>query len=164
MSLERWLKQITTTCVFVPLLACTPIETVTAPQSTEDVETAEEAPEASPAERCWAPAPAEARASVASQNVDQTAEPAAQPLRLDLNEGWFETLCPDVLTSDFVSALQRALAARDYFNAPISGDIDAATRSAISAFQADRGLDSDTLSIEAARALGLVAIARPEDS
>lgn len=75
----------------------------------------------------------------------------------------FETPCHDLLTPDFIATLQRALAARAYFNGPITGEMTAATRSAVAAYQADAvDLDSDTLSVDAARKLGLIAVERPD--
>lgn len=42
-------------------------------------------------------------------------------------ELWFETLCEEELTSDFISSLQRALQVRQYFNGPITGRMDSRT-------------------------------------
>ncbi|MEM1038216.1 MAG: peptidoglycan-binding domain-containing protein [Pseudomonadota bacterium] len=77
---------------------------------------------------------------------------------------WFEIPCAEALTPEFVSALQRALAARGLYSGPITGDLDKQTGRAIRAFQAPQGLNSTTLSTAAARRLGLVAIARDEAS
>lgn len=79
-------------------------------------------------------------------------------------ELWFETPCDAQLTPDFVASLQRALAARDAYSGPITGEMDARTRSAIRAWQKPQGLDSGILSLAAARKLGLVAVARDEES
>ena len=75
---------------------------------------------------------------------------------------WIETPCPDDLPPDFTASLQRALMARGLHDGPVTGRIDGRTRAAIRAYQAARGLDSDILSLESARALGLVALPRPE--
>ncbi len=75
---------------------------------------------------------------------------------------WFETPCQDDLTPDFVSSVQRALAARDLYDGSISGKMDQRTRAAIRRFQKPDGLDSGILSIAAARKLGLVAVELPE--
>jgi peptidoglycan hydrolase-like protein with peptidoglycan-binding domain len=40
--------------------------------------------------------------------------------------------------------------------------MDAGTRKAVRRYQAARGLDSDILALDSARALGLVALPRPE--
>jgi hypothetical protein len=70
---------------------------------------------------------------------------------------WFRTPCPELLTPEFLASLQRALAARGLFSGAVTGTMDGATRAAVRAFQRPRGLDSAVLSLEAARALGLVA-------
>jgi peptidoglycan hydrolase-like protein with peptidoglycan-binding domain len=61
---------------------------------------------------------------------------------------------------DFAATLQRALAARGYYDGPVTGVIDAETTRAIRAYQAPLGIDSATLSLAAARRLGLAPIAR----
>lgn len=73
---------------------------------------------------------------------------------------WIETPCPEILTADFVAALQRALAARGSFQGPVTGTLDARTRAAIGRHQAARGLDTDIFTLETARDLGLVAVPR----
>lgn len=77
---------------------------------------------------------------------------------------WFRTPCPELMTPELIASLQRALAARGLYGGPASGAMDGATRAAVRAFQRPRGLDSAVLSLDAARALGLVAFdfsARP---
>jgi hypothetical protein len=71
---------------------------------------------------------------------------------------WFAVPCAadGAGTAGFNATLQRALKARGLYDAPLTGEIDAATRVAIRRFQAGAGLDSDTLSLAAAQALGLV--------
>jgi len=73
-------------------------------------------------------------------------------------EQWVETPCPDVITQEFLESLQRALAARGYFRGSPTGVLDRATARAVRKFQSERGLDSATLSLANARALGLVVI------
>lgn len=68
----------------------------------------------------------------------------------------FRTPCPDQMSLEFVATLQRALKARGYYLAPVTGALDAPTRDAIRRFQEPLGLDSPVLSLAAARALGLV--------
>lgn len=70
---------------------------------------------------------------------------------------WFRAPCPDALTPEILAALQRALAARGLYGGPVTGRLDAATRSALRAYQRPRGLNSARLSLGAARQLGLVA-------
>jgi hypothetical protein len=73
---------------------------------------------------------------------------------------WFETPCPDVLTVEFVSTLQRALQARGTYGGAVTGQMDDATRDAVLTVQRANGLDSAVLSLETARSLGLIAVAR----
>ena len=72
----------------------------------------------------------------------------------------FEAPCPQDMTPDFIASVQRALAARGYFAGNVTGVIDAPTAAAIRRYQSERGLDSAQISVETARALGLVAVAR----
>lgn len=73
---------------------------------------------------------------------------------------WFQTLCPSEMDEAFIAALQRALAARGLHRGPVTGRMDLATRTAILRYQAPQGLDSTTMSLAAARKLGLVAYDR----
>lgn len=75
-------------------------------------------------------------------------------------DNWFETPCPEVLTPEFISSLQRALLARGKYAGIVTGVMDMPTRAAVQRFQKPRGLDSGVLSLESARALGLVAVPR----
>ncbi|MEP2029102.1 MAG: peptidoglycan-binding protein [Paracoccaceae bacterium] len=74
------------------------------------------------------------------------------------NTTWFETLCPDILTKEFIASLQRALAARKLYTGAITGTMNTPTRSAVRKIQEPQGVNSDVLSIAAARSLGLVSI------
>ena len=69
---------------------------------------------------------------------------------------WFRTPCDGDLTPDLVASLQRALTARGLLQTAPTGLLDAPTRIAIRAFQRPRGLNSDRLSLAAARDLGIV--------
>ncbi|MBC2833939.1 peptidoglycan-binding domain-containing protein [Paragemmobacter straminiformis] len=69
---------------------------------------------------------------------------------------WFRAPCPIDMTPDFIATLQRALKARGYYLAPLTGTLDAATVDAIRRFQTERGLASRQLSLAAARELGIV--------
>jgi len=71
-------------------------------------------------------------------------------------EFWFEQVCEVDLTPEFISSVQRALAARGQFFGVIDGRIGPETETAIRAFQRARGLDSPILSVDAARQMGLV--------
>ena len=79
-------------------------------------------------------------------------------------EVWFETACPESFTPDTVASLQRALAVRGFYDGKITGEVDAATRTAIRRYQEPQGLNSAVLSLDAARQLGLVAIAPPGEA
>lgn len=74
----------------------------------------------------------------------------------------YETPCAEAFTSDFISSLQRALAARGLYSGDVNGRLDAATGAAIRAFQKPLGIDSPVLSMQAARALGLVTLSREQ--
>jgi peptidoglycan hydrolase-like protein with peptidoglycan-binding domain len=71
---------------------------------------------------------------------------------------WFETPCPEQLTFEFVASLQRALGARKMMFGKPTGIYDNKTRRAVRKYQAPQGLNSDVISLAAARQLGLVAI------
>lgn len=75
----------------------------------------------------------------------------------DREEIWFRAPCAADWTVEFVATLQRALKARGYYLAPVTGALDGPTRAAVHRFQTDRGLDSPKLSLAAARELGIVA-------
>ncbi|MGJ8584984.1 MAG: peptidoglycan-binding domain-containing protein [Marinosulfonomonas sp.] len=74
----------------------------------------------------------------------------------DRKEIEFDAVCPEDLDGEFVATLQRALRARGYLTTPTTGVMDAETRRAVRGYQINLGLNSDTLSIKAARELGLV--------
>lgn len=80
-----------------------------------------------------------------------------QKIVQDRREVWFRTPCAAELTVSFVATLQRALKARGLYVAPVTGEMDHATRTAIRRFQEPRGLDSEVISLGAARELGIVA-------
>lgn len=69
---------------------------------------------------------------------------------------WFRSPCPAQMTPDFIASLQRALKARGLYNLPLTGEMDAPTLAAVHRYQAALGLDTDKLSLGAARELGLV--------
>lgn len=80
----------------------------------------------------------------------------------DASGMWFEIPCPDQMTPDFVASLQRALAVRGHYSGPVTGQVNSATRDAVRAYQRENGLDSDVLSLAAAKRLGLIAYSRAE--
>jgi len=71
-------------------------------------------------------------------------------------EMWFPAPCSDVMTTDFVASLQRALQVRGLYAGPVNGVLDIPTYVAIRAYQAPRGLASATLSVRAAQEMGLL--------
>lgn len=81
-----------------------------------------------------------------------------QEIVRERKETWFRTPCPEVMTPDFISSVQRALKARSVYRGPITGEMDKTTRAAVRKYQKPQGLDSGILSLAAARQLGLVAI------
>jgi hypothetical protein len=119
-----------------------------------------------PADACWAsdetPAVIE---TVTNQIAEDASETRDAGYRTEIRQEivqpreqiWFRTPCEAELTPDVVATLQRALTVRGFYQAEPSGELDAATRAAIRAFQMPRGLNSDRLSLAAARELGVVA-------
>lgn len=81
-----------------------------------------------------------------------------QKIVRERQDAWFETLCDAEMTPEFIASVQRALAARDLYSGPVSGEMDARTRAAVRRYQNAQGLDSGILSLAAARRLGLVRI------
>lgn len=75
-------------------------------------------------------------------------------------EFFFEVPCAAQLTPEFMSSVQRALAARGLYRGDITGALDERTRRAIRAFQLP-GFNSDILTMDSARRLGLIAYERP---
>ena len=72
----------------------------------------------------------------------------------------FETVCPQRLTAEVVLTLQRALIVRRAYDGPVNGLYDSGTRAAVQAVQRPAGIDSPLLSVDLARALGVVAVPR----
>ena len=77
-------------------------------------------------------------------------------------ELWFRVPCElQVEDPEFIASLQRALAVRGLYLGPVTGTMTRRTERAVRDFQAPQGLDSDILSLAAARQLGL-ALWNPE--
>ncbi|TNE70050.1 MAG: peptidoglycan-binding protein [Rhodobacteraceae bacterium] len=85
-----------------------------------------------------------------------------QEIVRERKELWFETLCREDWTPEFIASVQRALQVRGYFQGAVNGKMDHATRRAIRAYQLEQGVDSEVLSIAAARQLGLKEVPREE--
>ena len=82
----------------------------------------------------------------------------AQPRNGMIEETAFRVPCPEVMTTDFIATLQRALAARGQYDGPITGRADPATRRAVQGFQKSHGFDSPILTLDTAQKLGLVPV------
>ena len=91
---------------------------------------------------------------------DEARHEVVQPRR----ESWYEILCATDLTPEFIATVQRALAARGYYRGTADGQIDAATKTAIQRYQKDEGIKSSSLSMAAARKLGLIVVKQPDAS
>lgn len=85
----------------------------------------------------------------------------SQQIVQERREVWFRTPCLPEMTPEFIASLQRALAARGLYDGPVTGEIDGPTKAAIRAYQKPEGLDSGTLSLAAARKLGLAVVELP---
>lgn len=70
---------------------------------------------------------------------------------------FFEVPCAHTMTPEFIASLQRALQARDFYRGPITGRMDRRTLKAVRAFQLPN-FNSDILTMDTARALGLIAV------
>ncbi|MFP7571308.1 peptidoglycan-binding domain-containing protein [Marivita sp. S2033] len=86
----------------------------------------------------------------------------AQVIVRERQELIFETPCPDALTPELVSTLQRALEARGLYRGAITGTMDVPTRLAVRRYQSASRLPSGLLSIQSARTLGLLATPRDQ--
>lgn len=75
---------------------------------------------------------------------------------------WFRIPCPEDMSLTFIATLQRALKARGFYLAEVTGELDAATTEAVRRYQAEHGLDSAQLSLAAAKDLGLATTALDE--
>ena len=82
----------------------------------------------------------------------------AQPRNGQIEETAFRVPCPELMTADFIATLQRALAAREFYDGPITGRADPATRRAVQAFQRAQGFDSPILTLDTAQKLGLLPV------
>lgn len=69
---------------------------------------------------------------------------------------WTSVLCDVNTTPDVVRRLQTALKSQGHYNGKIDGDVGPATRRAIASYQKAQGVESDILTIESARTLGII--------
>lgn len=161
------------------LAACAPRPPelpATVAQSTlaaEILRTRDDMPPKGPEGACWAKDSSPAVIETVTEQVQITPETRAEDgtvtapatyrtktntrMVRDRQTVWFRSPCPIDMTPDFIASLQRALKARGYYLAPLTGTLDLATTDALRRYQTERGLDSRQLSLGAARELGLVA-------
>ena len=102
------------------------------------------------------PAQYDAAGKIIAEAVYQTK--TQQRITDERIETRFQAVCPSVMSEEFLSSLQRALAARNLYQTGINGRHTQATKTAIKAYQTQSGLESEILSIETARQLGLVTV------
>ena len=69
---------------------------------------------------------------------------------------WTSVLCDVNTTPDVVTRMQRALKSAGHYRGPIDGVIGSQTRRAISSYQSAQGVDSDILTIDSAKKLGIL--------
>jgi hypothetical protein len=69
-----------------------------------------------------------------------------------------DAVCPEDMTPEFITSLQRAFQACELFSSTLTGSMDMSTRRAILNFQTVRGVSSATVTKAAAQELGLVVI------
>ncbi len=85
---------------------------------------------------------------------------SVQEIVKEREDTWFQVPCAAELTPEFVSSLQRALAARGVYPGPVTGEMSVRTLAAVRRFQRPDGFDSDILTVATARKLGLIAVER----
>lgn len=76
------------------------------------------------------------------------------------SESWLEITCPVDMTPDFIASLQRALTVRGHYTGTVTGKMDRDTRLAVLSYQRRNGLESQSLSLDSARSLGLISVMR----
>jgi len=130
-------------------------------------------PPAAPPDACWASDTVPAVIETVTEQIRAQPERRAPDGRViqpavfrtetrqrivsDRREVWFRTPCAAEQTVEFIASVQRALKARGFYLAPVTGALDAATAEAIRRYQAPLGLDSPVLALTTARALGISA-------
>lgn len=100
---------------------------------------------------------ADGRVIRAAQYSTVTQQQITQPRR----DVWFQSPCAADYSLEFVASLQRALKARGLYRIELTALMDPVTREAVRRYQEPLGLDSSTLSLAAARSLGLIAAEAP---
>lgn len=69
---------------------------------------------------------------------------------------WTSVLCDVNTTPDVVTRMQRALKSAGHYGGPIDGVVGSQTRRAISSYQSAQGVQSDILTIDSAKKLGIL--------
>jgi hypothetical protein len=169
------IRQLICVTASLGLFACSPQIPVDAPKTLdladEAIQISGDGPPPGPEGRCWAhditPAQFETTTEQTLTSPEQRATdgtvtaPATyrsvSRVRVvrERRDIWFAAPCPEQIDLTFLATLQRALKARGYYAAPLTGVMDAATTEALRRYQADHGLDSPMLSLAAARKLGI---------
>lgn len=159
------------------LSACTPGDTdPDKPEGAKPITTGPAAPPGAPEGTCWSheytpavietvteriviqPAQIGADGKVISQPVHRLV--TSRKIVKERKEIWIETPCDDQMTPEFIASVQRALSVRGLYRGSATGRMDRRTRRAILRFQTPMGIESGTLSIDAARKLGLISVKR----
>lgn len=76
---------------------------------------------------------------------------------------WFKVPCAPQINAGFIATLQRALKSRGLYRGAITGVMDVKTHKAVRWYQKPHGLDSTSLSLVAARQLGIIAYERTDN-
>lgn len=174
--MTNWHFSIAVTALFSVTACELPSPLATATNTTQTVGFAQDSPDGAAPGTCWGKTISPAVIETVSREVllqpaqvssdGRIQQPAVykkeelQQIVQARQETWFETVCPNSLTENFVASLQRALTARGSYRGAITGLMDDRTRRAIHKFQLGGGFDSGNLTVTSARTLGLVAVAR----
>ncbi|MEN8708721.1 MAG: peptidoglycan-binding domain-containing protein [Paracoccaceae bacterium] len=120
------------------------------------------APDGAPQGTCWAkwtqPAVLESRTYMRETQSGQFETYTEYNELEQRRDHVFQTPCPKVFTAYYIETLQRALKVRGFFDGPVTGIYDSATKAAIKAYQTTKDLPSDQLSVETAVEFGLLPV------
>lgn len=105
-------------------------------------------------------APAQISADGVIRKPAQYRRESRQKIAQPRQENWYQIICSDAMTAEFVAVLQRALMARGFYAGDATGRLDSATRDAIAHFQSTQNLPGSVLTVAAAQELGLIAVQR----
>ena len=163
----RFFSAVLATAAFATLGGCASVTGLKAPSGTDlRAELVRGGKPTTPNDACWASDETPAIIETVTRQIVEAASPdrdagfrteTVQEIVQPREQIWFRTPCDAALTPEVLTTLQRALAARGFFSGPQTGTLDRGTRDAVRAYQLPRGLNSDRLSLAAARDLGVVA-------